>query len=258
MSNTGFQSVNTLKKSTEEFLPTRVGKFDDLIQTSGLERGSTILISGGAGTGKTTFCLQSIYNGAMKGEKGIYISLEEEPTKIKAHMLRNFGWDFDKLEKEKKVAIIKFDPMEIARSVEATIMGSKEELVIDFKEFSLPFKPDRIVIDSLSALAIVFGSTEKYRIYLKHLFEKLEENDSINFILSETDQNPMRYAKSGVEEFLADGVIVLYNIQIKNKRQNALEILKLRSSKHEKKIIPYEISDNGFDIHPDQDIFSEE
>ncbi len=242
-------------KGSGEFLPTRVSSFDDLIEAKGLERGSTILISGGAGTGKTTFCLQSIYNGVLKGEKGIYITLEEEPEKLKKHMLRNFGWDFQKLEDEGKAAIVKYDALEISRNVEAALASTTEKLAIEFEEFSLPFKPDRLAVDSLTSLSAAFGSTESYRRYIRYLFEKLEDYNSINFVISETEQNPKEYSRAGIEEFLADGVIVLYSIQEQNNRENAIEILKLRTSKHEKRIVPYEITNEGMTIYPNAQIF---
>ena len=242
----------------KEILPTRIAGFDELISAGGFERGSTILISGGCGTGKTTFALQSMYFGALRGEKGIYISIEEEPQKLKKHMMNNFGWDFDRLEKQGKLAIIKYDALEIARSVEAAITNAREELVIDFKEFELPFRPDRLAFDSLSALAVAFGSTESYRRYIRYLFEKFEKYNSVNFVLTETEQDPKVYSRAGIEEFLADGVIVLYNIKVQNFREKALEILKLRSSNHEKTIVPFEITSEGITVYPKHEIFREE
>ncbi len=245
-------------KTEREVLPTRIAGFDELISAHGFERGSTILISGGCGTGKTTFALQSLYFGALRGEKGIYISIEEEPYKLKKHMMNNFGWDFEKLEKEGKLAIIKYDALEIARSVEAAITNAKEELVIDFREFELPFRPDRLAFDSLSALSIAFGSTESYRRYIRYLFEKFEKYNSVNFVLTETEQDPKIYSRAGIEEFLADGVIVLYNIKVQNFREKALEILKLRSSNHEKTIVPFEITSEGITVYPRHEVFREE
>ena len=84
------------------------------------------------------------------------------------------------------------------------------------------------------------------------MFEDFEAYNSINFILTETEQNPTIYSRAGVEEFLADGVIVLYNIKIKAHRENALEILKLRSSGHVKRLVPYEINETGVIIYPDK------
>ena len=61
----------------------------------------------------------------------------------------------------------------------------------------------------------------------------------------------------GIEEFLADAVVVFYNIKVHNTRENALEILKLRSSAHSKKLVPYKITPRGFEIYIDQEIFRE-
>ena len=105
-----------------EFLPVRVDNFDESLAAGGIERGSTILISGGCGTGKSTFCLQSLYNGLLKGEKAVYILFEESAEKLKRHMKNNYGWDFEKFEQEEKFAMLKINPFKIARSVEASLL----------------------------------------------------------------------------------------------------------------------------------------
>jgi len=248
-----------------EVLPIRVSHFDKLVARGGLKRGDTILLSGGAGTGKTTFGMQSLYYGALNGEKGVYLTLEETAEKIKENMMENFGWDLDTLESEDKLAIIKIDPLTIARAVEATLTKERGGLYIEFDQFdlpfqfNLPFKPDKVVVDSLSALSIAFLENEQgFRQYLRHLFETLEKYNSVNIVLGETEQQPNIYSRSGIEEFLADGVMVFYNIKIHNIRQRALEILKLRSSAHERKITPYNITSNGFEIYIDQELFRED
>ena len=237
-------------KSEFEVLPTYVSRFDQLIDDRGIERGSTLLVSGGAGTGKTTFSLQSLYYGALKGEKGIYLSFEEQPSKIKAHMKKNFGWDLDELEEKGLVAVLRIDPAKIAKSIEQSMLEKEGGLKIALKRIELPFIPDRVVVDSLSALSIAFEKEEIYRRYLRELFEALEASKAVSFVLSETEQNPKVYSRTGVEEFLADGVIVLYNMKKDGKRENALEILKLRSSRHRKGLIPYTFSKTGIDIMP--------
>ena len=248
-----------------EILPLRVSDFDKLIERGGIKRGDTILISGGCGTGKTTFSMQSLYHGALHGEKGVYITLEESVEKMKENHRNNFGWDLEGLEREGKLAIIKIDPLTIARAVEAMLTKERGGLYIEFEEFdlpfqlNLPFKPDRVVVDSLSALSIAFMENEQgYRQYLRHLFESLESFNSSNIVLGETEQDPGVYSRSGIEEFLADGVVVLYNIKIHNVRQKALEILKLRSSNHEKRIVPYKITSHGIDIFINEELFREE
>ncbi len=247
-----------------EVMPVRVDKFDSLIGRGGLKRGDTILLSGGCGTGKTTFCAQSIYNALVAGEKCTYITFEETPQKIKENMKENFGWDFYKYEKSGAFAIIKLDALEIARAVEAAIAKQRGGLYIDYGEFELPlrlnipFKPDRVAVDSLSALSITFVENhEGYRQYLRLLFETLDRFNSVNFVIGETEQEPGIYSRTGVEEFLADGVVVLYNIQRNNQREKALEILKLRSSDHVGHIVPYKITSKGIKIVADQEPFSQ-
>ncbi|MEK6958303.1 MAG: ATPase domain-containing protein [archaeon] len=228
-----------------------IREFDLLIHSRGFERGSSILISGGAGTGKTTFAMQSIYFSAMElGEKGIYISFEEDPQKIKLHMKKNYGWDFFALEKKGLFAIIKIDPSDVSRSVEEFFMHESGELKIGLEKMELPFAPDKIVVDSISALAIAFSNDQNYRKYIRELFESLERLNCVSYILSETEQNPRVYSRSGVEEFLADAVVVLYNLKTGDKRENALEILKLRSSSHKKGMVPYRFTPKGLLIQP--------
>ncbi|MDO8628010.1 MAG: ATPase domain-containing protein [Candidatus Diapherotrites archaeon] len=231
-----------------EILPTRVDGFDDLIDDGGFERGSTILISGGAGTGKTTFSMHMLYYGALKGEKGIYISFEEDPKKIKAHMKKNFGWDFYELEKKGLIAFIKIDPLKIARKIEAQILQGIAGTEIQIEQLPFPFKPDRVIVDSLSALGITFEDEENYRRYVRHMFEDLEGYNSVNIVLTETEQQPKVYSRAGIEEFLADGVIVFYNITKGKHRQNFIEILKLRSSNHERDLMEYEIRSDGIKV----------
>jgi len=64
---------------------------------------------------------------------------------------------------------------------------------------------------------------ETYRLYINQLFRFFEEMNVNTFLISETNQDPKIYSPTGVEEFLADGVIVLYNIRSGNVREHGLE-----------------------------------
>ena len=74
-------------------------------------------------------------------------------------------------------------------------------------------------------------------------------------MITETEQIPKIFSTSGVEEFLADGVIVLYAIKRGNIRENAIEVLKMRGEKHQKKIVALQINDNGITVYPEQEVF---
>jgi len=74
-------------------------------------------------------------------------------------------------------------------------------------------------------------------------------------LITETKQIPEIFSTSGVEEFLADGVIVVYAIKRGNIRESAIEVLKLRGAKHKKKIVAIQINDNGIEVYPEQEVF---
>jgi circadian clock protein KaiC len=253
------------------FLKTRVSTFDDLIVKKGIERGNTILVSGGCGTGKTVLSMQSLYNGAVAGERGIYISLVEDSDKLKRHMKSNFGWDVDAFEASGMISIQKVDAFALAEDV-TSMFENQQELraadvclfkehqegdisLVDSRKIKIPFKPDRIVIDSISSLGAAFRNKDCYRMYLQAMIEALNQHDSVNFLLSETEQEPDRYSRTGVEEFLVDGVFVLYNLRKGQVRRRAIEILKLRCSDHVKEMVPYMITSDGINLLSGDKVF---
>lgn len=240
----------------KNFIFTEVPGFDALLE-QGIPRGSSIVVAGGAGSGKTIFCLQTMHARALKGEKCLYMSFEESEDKLIRHM-QDFGWDAPTLIKKGKLVVKRFNPFDITRSVDALLMKAKGELLIDIEPIVFPegFKPNFIVIDSLTAIDSAFtGKEDSYRIYIEQLFRFLEECGATSFLITETEQVPKIFSQSGVEEFLADGVFVLYAIKRSNIRESAIEVLKLRGAKHQKKIVAMTIGDNGIEVYPEQEVF---
>ncbi len=246
-----------------EYLPMRVSSLDKMMDTGGVERGSTILISGGCGSGKTMLALQSAYNGAMNDEKVVYFSLNEDPKSVKAHAYNSFGWDLDSLEDENILSIRKVDAYDIARDIEGLVKERSIEEVIgriknahtEMREVTMPFHPDRVVIDSLSDMTVAFSDNRKYRAYLKVLLESLRAYKSVNIVTTEAEQEPNMYSRNGIEEFVVDGVIVLYNIRRDSVRTRAIEVLKLRFSDHMKKMVPFKITKEGIVIYLEEQVF---
>ncbi|RLF31670.1 MAG: hypothetical protein DRM98_05210, partial [Thermoplasmata archaeon] len=151
------------------------------------------------------------------------------------------------------------NPLDILRMKFGSIggSGSATEISYKIKPLVIPrdFHPDVITVDSLTAIIAASITKDKnYRLYLQQLFSFFEETGATSFLITETDPIPTRYSETGIEEFLADGIIVLYNIQKKDTRENAIEVLKMRYAKHQKKIVKMEITDKGIKIHPDQHI----
>lgn len=249
-----------------EWLKTEIPGFDELF-AKGVPKGKNILVAGGPGTGKTIFCLQTLYNAARKGHDCLYITFEESPPNLRQHM-REFGWDLGKVEqdgnlwdiavgKSGSLVIRKLDPFRIARSVEALLAKAAGRLRIGMggipELIPASINPYMIALDSVSALESAFtGRPESYRVYIEQLFRLFEETGSTNFLITETEEATKRYSKTGVEEFLADGVFVFYYIKPINldTRIRAVEILKLRGAKHQSKIVPFAITGRGMKVYP--------
>jgi len=246
-----------------ELLPARVSTFDNMVDVGGLERGTTLLLSGGCGSGKTIFAVQSAYNAALAGEKVVHFTFDDDPERVKRHMKANFGWDLAELEKQGNFWMQKVDAYSIARSIENLVKEKDMEQLLegiknvhaDSKDIIMPFHPDRVIIDSLSALSVAFTDEMKYRAYLNVLFDSLRSYNSVNLIVTESEQEPNVYSRSGIEEFLVDGVLVFYYIRKDSVRTRALEILKLRYSDHVKKLVPFKITNKGIVIYMDEQVF---
>ena len=255
------ESTKTLEKQLtikdgKKYVKTGVPGFDALFER-GIPRGSAILVAGGAGSGKTIFCLQTLAHHASNGKKCFYMSFEESNEKLKNHM-KDFGWDAEKLIKSGKLKIQRYSPFEISRSVEAMLAKEKGELLIDIEPVVLPegFKPDFIVLDSLTAVASAFiGGEDSYRVYIEQLFSFFETMGSTSLLITETKQIPDIFSTTGVEEFLADGVFVFYNIKRGNCKESAIEVLKMRGEKHQKKIVAMRITNEGIVVYPEQEVF---
>ncbi|MEM4973597.1 MAG: ATPase domain-containing protein [Candidatus Hadarchaeales archaeon] len=256
----------------ERRLKTGIPGFDELIE-KGIPEGSTILVAGGPGTGKTIFCLQALYNATAGGANSLYITLEEPPSRLCKHM-EKFGWSVHSVKKEEEqvslkvkggglMSIRKLDPIRAARSVEAALAKKTGGLVIELdvgRELIPPdLHPSFVVVDSISAIESAFvGRPESYRIYIEQLFYLLRERATVSFLITETEEAPSRFSRSGVEEFLADGVVVLYNMKVGGTRVRALEILKLRGAKHLTKLVPMEITGKGLVVYPGEKVYGVE
>jgi len=252
------EQEETISYKKEKILKTEIEGFDKLFSEGGIPQGNSILVAGGPGTGKSTFCRQICYNVVSNGKNCMYVSFEESKDRVIKSM-ESFGWDVKKYIDEGKLLIQKINPLDILRMKFGSIggSGSATELSYKIKPLVIPkdFNPEIIVVDSLTAIIAASLTKDKnYRIYLQQLFGFFEETGATSFLITETDPVPTRYSETGIEEFLADGIIVLYNVKKENMRENAIEILKMRYGKHEKKIVLMEITEKGVNIHPDKKV----
>ena len=241
-------------------LKTGIPGFDDLF-VEGIPKGSSILVEGGPGSGKTILCLQLAHNFCKQGKKVLYMSFEEQEKDLKEHM-EDFKWKPDFWEKKGLFMIKRFSAIDVSRSVEALLSEAKKELLIEIRPVLFPkgFDPDIIVIDSLSSIASAFtGEESRFRIYMEQLFRYLERTSITSFLIRETalpTHAGYTYVEKGeAVSFLSDGIITLYNVfyESKGTRERALEILKMRGEDFKRKIVKMKIiNGHGIVVYPNK------
>ncbi|MEM0467366.1 MAG: ATPase domain-containing protein [Candidatus Thermoplasmatota archaeon] len=245
-----------VEKKASRVLRTGISGFDSLFSEGGIPRGNSVLIAGGTGTGKSTLCRQTCFNLVASGKNCMYVSFEESIEKI-VRSMEIFGWDVKKHIDEGRLLIQKINPLDILRMKFGSLggSGSATEVSYKIKPLIIPkdFHPELIVVDSLTAVISASISKEKnYRVYLQQLFSFFEETNATSFLITETEQMPTRFSDTGIEEFLADGIIVLYSIRRKDRREHAVEVLKMRYTNHERRVVALDLSVDGIKVFPDK------
>lgn len=213
----------------------------DRLISGGFVKGSTILVSGGTGAGKTTFCVQFLLDGLKNGEGGVYVSMEESPKEIKKDM-KTFGWDLESYEKSGKLRMIYQNPFEISdisstlnESIKAT--GAK-----------------RVVIDPISLMGLYMKEKAAMRKKLFQLTEMVREADVTTLMTSEILEDSKGLSRGGLAEFVVDGVIVLYYMKIGSECFGNIEIRKMRRTPHKHGLFPVDITRKGLNVKSNESV----
>ena len=255
------------KEGKPKWIFTGISGFDDLLE-KGIPTGSNIIVAGGPGSGKTIFCLQTLYSKAFEGKDCVFLSMEERPERLKDHLFE-LGFKFEEIERgdnqiilrvngKGRLSLKRLQPIRLARSIEALLEKASGTLPVDI-DMVLDFIPKDfdaclLTLDSISAIETAFSGTKRqYRIYIEQLFRYFEHLDLTTFMITESSDAPHKFSNNGVEEFLADGIFVLYNFQGAKKRTRGVEIYKLRGVAHSQRIAPMKITNRGIVISSEDD-----
>lgn len=239
------QPKTTKKRGGVERVKTGMSGVDSLIE-GGIPKGAVALVSGGCGSGKTIFGLQFLVNGAEQGEPGVYISFEEESESIR-ETAHGFGWNIEELEKRRKLAIMFKDPYEV-KDFSESLSG---ELYYMLKDLNAK----RVVIDSITYFGTTVKDEHEVRKNIAVLTRRLKSMGCTTLLVSEVPEGDSGVGRFGMEEFIADGVINLHNFLIKDMRQRAIEVLKMRKTDHDTFLHPFKITRKGIVVYPDEQVF---
>jgi circadian clock protein KaiC len=225
--------------------PTGIRGLDEVTE-GGLPRGRPTLLCGSAGCGKTLFGMTFLYNGAVEhNEPGVFLAFEERPEDL----IKNVGslnYDIDRLIAEKKLAIdhVELERSKIAESGEYDLEG----LFIRLGYAIDSIGAKRVVVDTIETLFGGLENEQLLRSELRRLFEWLKSKDVTAIITGERGEGTL--TRYGLEEYVADCVILLDNRVHDQLSTRRLRIVKYRGSAHGTNEYPFIIDEQGITVMP--------
>jgi KaiC domain protein len=219
---------------------------DNMVQ-GGIPQKHLIVTIGSAGTGKTTFGLQFLHHGLENGENSVFITLEQSKEAIMA-TANERGWEFDRYEEEDRLAVVDLDPVEMANSLD-NIRGELPELIRDFDA-------DRLVLDSVSLLEMMYDNQANRRTEVFDFTRSLKQSGVTTFLTSEASESNPYASRHGIIEYLTDAVFILQYVRSETRETRlAVEIQKIRNANHSREKKPYEITNQGISVYQQANIF---
>jgi KaiC/GvpD/RAD55 family RecA-like ATPase len=230
---------------------TGIKGFDTLID-GGIIEGSTVLVSGKTGSGKTIFGLQFLYNGCTKyDESGIFVTLETRPNELRSEALQ-FGWNLQELEEKGSFTIIDAasgkaqlptsEKYALRRGFDMTTLAEEIYRAIE------DTKAKRLVIDCISGLGIGLNEPSQIRNELFRISALLQELKVTSLIIGEI-VDPESQSRSGVEQFVTQGLVTLNLSEVNGMLKRDLLIWKMKQTPHSLKSHPFKIGKSGIELY---------
>lgn len=217
----------------------------DEITDGGLPKGRPSLVCGAAGCGKTIFAMEFIVHGAEMGEPGVFVSFEETIEDLKKNFI-SMNPNLNDLINQDKLS---FDYIHIERSeIEETGEYDLEGLFIRLGHAIDSIGAKRIVLDTIESLFSGFSAEAVLRSELRRLFKWLKDKGVTAVITGESGEKTL--TRYGLEEYVADCVILLNNLVVNKITTRNLRIIKYRGSSHGTNEYPFLIDENGVTVLP--------
>lgn len=235
-----------------ERVSTGIFGLDEKIQ-GGFFKGSTNLVVGKTGTGKTAFCSSFLHHGALINEPGFYVTTEEREKDIKDDISSMFGWNFEMLEKKNMIKFLSIKPIfpgkamsmdEMNRLIKLYIFDIAEKIAEGVKSLNAK----RVVIDSVSILEMFIKDEYLARAALMQLVEKLKNLNVTAILVGTIPETSEALSGGGIIEYIADSVIKLDFVPVAEEFKRTLTIRKMRRTDHSVLIHPFEITKEGLKV----------
>ncbi len=230
-----------------EKTPTGIPGVDE-ITLGGLPKGRPTLVCGNAGCGKTLFAMEFLVRGITRfGEPGVFVAFEEREQEL-ATNVASLGFDLNDLVTKEKLVL---DHVRVERSeIEEAGEYDLEGLFIRLGYAIDSIGAKRVVLDSLETIFSGLLDTAILRSELRRLFSWMREKGVTAVVTAERSNDSPNLTRYGIEEFVADCVILLDNRVTEQVSTRRLRVVKYRGSAHGANEYPFLISEHGISVLP--------
>jgi len=219
---------------SQERAATGIPGLDEMLG-GGILRGTSTLVAGDPGVGKTVTALHFLLNGARQGESGVYISFQEDPNQL-AQIAHNFGFDLEALQVQGLLDMFYTSPVEM----------NVDEHLLKIVETAEEVGARRVVVDSITDFeAGTVRDPDRYVNYVYSLVQWFKNRGITALLTHEMHQMfgaGLTMTGTGVSH-IADNAIVMRYVPLGSEVRRALMVLKARGSEHSKEVREYLISE---------------
>jgi len=222
--------------SSRERISTGILRLDTMLSGKGYFRGSTVLVSGTAGTGKTSLAAQFVEAACKRGERVLYFAFEESPSQF----MRNMSSIGISLESWAKKGLLHF------HATRPTLHGLEHHLTSTIKLIN-KVKPQIVILDPIDAF-VIGGNETEVKIMLLRLVDFLKMKNITAFFLSLTSASDKQEMTDISVSSLIDTWLLLRDIEREGERNRGLYILKSRGMAHSNQIREFKLTNHGIEL----------
>ena len=223
----------------------------DKILNGGIPLGNNVLLTGACGTGKTTLGAEFLNFGAQNGEPGLLLAVTEHSQKVLEN-LKSYEFFDPKLVDDKKLHFMDTQPIFERLGLDKVEYAHSDvpSLINAILETIKQAGAKRVVIDSITGILLHLKTRELMRDFISKLCRRLSDAGCTTLLVSEIAPDEKRYSSFGVEEAVADGIIILGNIEQRGYLLRTLHVVKMRGTPHSRSRYVIDLTPYGIIIVP--------
>ncbi len=206
----------------------------DTILNGGIPRNNSVLITGSCGTGKTTLSLEFLVHGAIASEACLFVSVTEASAKMLSNIVPYDFFD-EKLIDEGKLNFVDmpniYDKLKLVQKSEFSF-DDINAIVSAIEKIVKEKKVKRLVVDSITSVCFQLKTEEKIRDFILNLMKMLSSHGCTSLLISEISPEEPRYSLYGVEEAIADGIVLMGNLERHGDLLRTIQVVKMRGTEH--------------------------